>query len=567
MKWKKRPIYTADFETNNSEEAEINRETYVWLWDICKDDLSHITGETIDEFFDELEELESCIIYFHNLKFDGNFMLSYLLKEGYKWTKERKLKKGEFTSLITEKKQWYSLKVKIGKTTIEFRDSSKKLVGSVDKIAKDYGLIGKDGKALRKLEIDYKLDRKGVEVTQEEIEYIRHDTEIIERVILSLHEEGLDRLTTSSDALNSYKNMIGEDVFKALFPVLSYEDDSYCRKSYRGGLCIVNNVWKGKVINQPVNTFDENSMYPDKMRNYMLPYGVPMKGTGKPSKEVLETHPLFIQHCEVAFELKSGMQPFILIKGGIFNEDKYIETTEGQMLELWLTSVDLELLFSNYDVEDIKYLDYMAFKGSKKLFAKYVDYYYEIKNTSTGSKKANAKLMLNGLYGKFAMNPVRYVIEPYLENNVVCYRTIDKVIDECIATHVSCFITAWSRYDIGLKINQLRDDFIYCDTDSIHTVASLEKASKIIPIDEGLLGYWKHENVFKKSKYLAQKTYYGITVEDKNYVKVCGCPESVKSKIEFKDFCIGSKWDGKLMPKVVNGGVILVDATFTLKPR
>ena len=98
-------IYTIDFETRNSTLDLANKETSVWLWDICScDTFKHRYGTTLDELFrfvfDEIKE--DVIYYFHNLKFDGSFLISYLLTHGYTWSDKtfKEIQPYYFNSLI-----------------------------------------------------------------------------------------------------------------------------------------------------------------------------------------------------------------------------------------------------------------------------------------------------------------------------------------------------------------------------------------------------------------------------------------------------------------------------------
>lgn len=80
----------------------------------------------------------------------------------------------------------------------------------------------------------------GYTPTDEEIEYIKHDTEIMARVLKEFHKEGMSSLTSASDSFKAYKKTMTKKTFAELFPVLDKEIDDYVRKSYLGGLCIVN---------------------------------------------------------------------------------------------------------------------------------------------------------------------------------------------------------------------------------------------------------------------------------------------------------------------------------------
>ncbi len=87
-------------------------------------------------------------IYFHNLAFDGTFILDWLLKRGYKWTENPGV---GIYFMISRMGKCYSVQLfsKQG-FRVEFRDSFKKLPMSIrEAIAKAFNLHD------QKLEIDY----------------------------------------------------------------------------------------------------------------------------------------------------------------------------------------------------------------------------------------------------------------------------------------------------------------------------------------------------------------------------------------------------------------------------
>ena len=178
--------FTADFETTVDE-----NDCRVWAYAICEigNIENFIYGNSIDEFIKFcMNKRENYILYFHNLKFDGEFIFNYLLNNGYTYIKEKKDRKDKtFTTLISDMGQFYSIEIyfeiknskHINKVTIY--DSLKILNFSVEQIAKDFSL------PIRKLELDYKAKREiGHILTEHEIDYIRNDVEIKARM-LSLH--------------------------------------------------------------------------------------------------------------------------------------------------------------------------------------------------------------------------------------------------------------------------------------------------------------------------------------------------------------------------------------------
>lgn len=92
--------YTADFETA----TWVENETWVWAYAICDIESLEITeiGNNIDDFMIFCENSKNSIFYFHNLKFDGEFIFYWLLTHGFKYIKDKKDKDNKtFTCLIS----------------------------------------------------------------------------------------------------------------------------------------------------------------------------------------------------------------------------------------------------------------------------------------------------------------------------------------------------------------------------------------------------------------------------------------------------------------------------------
>ena len=186
-------------------------------------------------------------VYFHNLKFDGEFILYWLFKNGYTFNSERKyLNEKEFTTLISDRGVFYTIEICYYKSdtkrkTLKILDSLKILPFSIAEIAKAFSL------PISKLEIDYKEKREiGHELTQSEIDYIRSDVTIAALGIEKLFEQNLKKMTTGSNAITEYKKIIGKGKFSKWFPPPVYDDD--IRQSYRGGFTYLNPIYKNKDI-------------------------------------------------------------------------------------------------------------------------------------------------------------------------------------------------------------------------------------------------------------------------------------------------------------------------------
>lgn len=574
--------FTADFETTTDE-----KDCRVWAYALCeigKPD-NFYYGNNIEDFFKALQyKRENYVLYFHNLKFDGEYIFNYLLNNGYECIKDKKDRKDKtFTTLISDTGQFYSIEIffEVGKNKksnkVTIYDSLKILNFSVDKIAKAFDL------PIRKLELDYTKYREvGHELTPEEIDYIRNDVEIMARALDFMFKERLTKMTIGSDALSYYKDM--NKNFNKYFPILPYEIDMDIRKSYKGGFTYLNDCYKEKETGRGL-VLDVNSLYPSVMTGEYLPFGEPIFFTGKYEEDVL--YKLYIQTLTCCFELKEGKIPTIQIKNNLaFVPNEYVKSSDGDLVTLTLTNVDLKLFFENYNVENITYHSGWKFKALKGLFTSYITYWTEKKINA--KKEGNnvlyliSKLMLNSLYGKFGLNPNVGSKYPYLnEEGIVKYGNYPIEIRDSIYIPVASFITSYARNktirtsqaikDYTIK-NYGKDYYIYSDTDSIHLLEmSKEELASFVEIDDYKLGAWKMESTFVRGKYIRQKCYIELGEDDKLNVVVAGLPKKLGNIINFDNFKVGFTTENidikekKLTFKHVKGGVLLVNTDFTIK--
>ena len=575
--------FTADFETTTDP-----NDCRVWAYAICE--IGNINnfyyGNSIDKFIEFCKnKRENYVLYFHNLKFDGEYIFNYLLNNDYKCIKDKKDREDKtFTTLISDTGQFYSIEIffetknkkHINKVTIY--DSLKILNFSVDKIAKDFNL------PIRKLELDYHAKREiGHILTEEEIDYIKNDVEIMARALEFMFNENLKKMTIGSDALNNYKEM--NTNFSKYFPLLPYQIDLDIRRSYKGGFTYLNEVYKEKETGSGI-VLDVNSLYPSVMKYEKLPFGEPLYFEGEYKEDKL--YSLYIQTFSCSFELKEGKIPSIQIKNNLsFVPNEYVKSSKGDIVTLTLTNVDLKLFFENYNVYDLTYHSGWKFKGIKGLFTKYIDYWSE-KKINAKKEKNNvlyiiSKLMLNSLYGKFGLNPNVQGKYPYLnEEGIVKYKMYPKEIRDSIYIPVASFITSYARNktirtsqaikDYTIK-NYNKDYYIYSDTDSIHLLDIDENILKtFVDIDDYKLGAWKIESKFIKGKYIRQKCYIELGYDDKLNVTVAGLPKKLGKYITFENFNKGlqilasdTEKEHKLTFKHVKGGVILADTDFSIK--
>lgn len=574
--------YTADFETTTDPET-----AHVWSWESCVvgDPDNFCRGIDIESFI-EYCSWEDRIIYFHNLKFDSSYILSYLLTHGYSWSNKRVLKKHEFSTLISNMGQFYSVTVCFGDTTTTFYDSLKLIRLSVEQIAKAYGLT------FRKLEIDYDKPRpEGYIPTDEEWEYQHADVAIMSQALHILFTEGLTKITQGSNALWDYKEIIGKKNFKRWFPVLPPEIDAFCRRSYKGGATQVHKIFANQEIGCGI-TLDVNSMYPWAMYEMFLPFGEPIYYTGKYRQDKL--YPLYIQKLSCSFELKEGYIPTIQLKhSGLFRGTDFLESSDGNIVELTLTSVDLKLFLDHYNVYNVSWISGYKFMQSKNMFKEYIDKWYAIKAQATkdGNKglRQIAKDMMNSLSGKFGLRPEVQEKIPYYDEKLR-FKLGEVEQRDSIYVPVVSFITSYGR-DKALRSAQKNyDRFIYMDTDSLH-LAGTELPDNL-DIDSTKLGWWDLEKTWVRGYFIRAKTYieeesvsretmesmiqaekaepwqfYEVDGDLRILNITCaGMPKNCYRHVTYENFRPTNWFDGKLMPVMTKNGITLVKKVFTIQP-
>ena len=563
--------FTADFETA----TWVDDETWVWAWALCDiEEPSHVeVGNSIDDFMRRIKKEANPYIYFHNLKFDGEFILYYLMKNGFEHVESKEKRNNTFSTLISDMGLFYQIEVyfEVGKKTkkVTFIDSLKIINQSVESMPKTFKIEE------NKLEIDYNAPReKGHILTGEEEAYIKNDVVIVAKALSYLFNMGLTKMTAGSNALSEYKEITRLNRFRSLYKPLNYEIDKDIRRAYRGGFTYLNPVYKNKEVKEG-EVLDVNSLYPSVMYKEMLPFGEPFFYEGEYVED--KVYPLYIQRLTCSFKIKEGKIPTIQIKHSRFVDNEYLTDSGEEPVALTLTSVDLKLFLEQYDVWDLHYESGWKFKAMRGLFTDYIDKWIKVKNEATisGNKgiRQVAKIMLNSLYGKFATSLDVQSKIPYLDGDIVKYKLGEKTTKDGVYLPMGAFITAYAR-DKTIRTSQSIKDYsikkygidMYCysDTDSIHTILPIEELKQFCEIDDVELGKWKHESHFTRAKFIRQKTYLE-EIDGEIQITCAGLPQRCYDQVTWDNFKEGMKVDGKLTFTHVKGGVILKETEFTIK--
>ena len=365
---------TADFETCMTEDQTDVR---VWAWglsDIYTESFEH--GTTIDGFLDRI--LGDKLIYdigFHNLKFDGNFILPALYKRGYKYIHNRIFMNtwkeggdltGCFTHSISESGAFYNIVVvkprKASSNTPAFCylwDTLKLFPNTLKEVGEQYN--SKHFKLDEDADFYEGIRPVGHELTERELLYLKEDCLTLGEALRGqIDLYGKIYRTRASKAFSFFKECcllqdektnvyeeryVGtkefkipyiegyEDLYgmrfrtlpavlkrelikKKLIPEFDYhipdfETWDHIKQSYHGGISYVYPPIQEQSIEESITVIDVNSMYPHVMNTYNIPFGRFEKREGEPTEE----RGTWIACARVSFKLKDPWRlPCIQIK-------------------------------------------------------------------------------------------------------------------------------------------------------------------------------------------------------------------------------------------------------------
>lgn len=620
--------FVGDFETTVYEGQD---STEVWasaVVELGTEDVKIL--HSIDETFQYFKSLKcNMVVYYHNLKFDGNFWMYYLLHDlQYTQATEKigdsiqfKVPKGmnnnEFTYAISDKGQWYTMRIKTQNYIIELRDSLKLLPFSVKAIGKAFKTKH------QKLTMEYTGFRfAGCTITEQEQEYIANDVLVVKEALEKMFEDGYNKLTIGACCLSEFKTTLTADLYDALFPDLTelYLDDGYgaptvdkyIRRSYKGGWCYLVKGKENQLYGAGV-TADVNSLYPSMMSSESgnrYPVGLPhwWKGNYIPL-EAQQDDKYFFVRLRTRFYIKDGMLPFIQKKGSMFytatemleSSDLVNKTTgehsafytdldgniQSTAMELTLTCTDYTLFREHYNVIDFEILDGCYFSTEIGIFDEYIEKWKQIKMHSTGAMRTEAKLFLNNLYGKMASSTDSSFKMAFMKDDgSVGFTEIEEYNKKAGYIPIGSAITSYAR-NFTIRAAQKnyhgvdKAGFIYADTDSIHCNLDPSEVQGIT-VHPTNFCCWKLESSWDKAIFARQKTYVEhVVAEDLEpidepfwNVKCAGMPDKCKKqftdgmatgKYQLSDFKTGLKLTGKLVPKRIKGGVILQDTEYCMR--
>lgn len=472
-------ICTFDIESTNIDEL---KEAVMWHWQTCVDGLVCV-GRTWDEYkaflhgLDEQLPEDLCLVFYvHNLGYEFQF-----LRAIHDFTEE------EVFCLSGRK----VAKCEIGKR-FEYRCSYCLTNMSLRELLKKMGVEHK------KTEMDYSLQRwPWTPVTDEELEYCINDVLGLWEALRKMFKQ--DRYRMSDVPLTS-TGTVRKDFKKAMrsggyIPLVrecapSYDVYLALRRAFRGGNTHANRCYTG-VIMDNVSSYDRASSYPDVLVNFPYPVKPFVPDRTKDPDQLLDGFPylMHVAFTEVYLLDDFNGCPYLSIHkcynlAGAVNDNGRV--CRARSFSTWLTDIDYRIVKQQYGWSSAVIVScYRSEYGMLPPAMREVtmDYYRRktqlkgVAGEETYYNKAKAKL--NSVYGMCATNPVRTSMifngTDFEIKEVDEREELKKANGKSFTVFAwGCWCTAWARLELQNAIELCGHNFIYCDTDSVKFVGSVD---------------------------------------------------------------------------------------------
>lgn len=431
--------------------------------------------------------------------------------------------KGWVLNFFYDKGLTYILVIRKGKRTIKVLSTTNYFAESLKELGKTFDLP--------KLDISFKNASRELLIT-----YCHRDVEIIVKIMrrwfefIDKHDCGSFGMTRASQSFRAFRHRFMEQ------PISVHKDEDIIeleRAAYMGGRTEA--FYIGEIKDDEINSYDVNSMYPAIMRDGQFPYQL-IDYIENPSLDRVPDYlKLFCVVAEIEVDTK---EPAYAVR-----YNKKIIFPMGQF-KTWVCTEGLRYAHQKGHLVGIKAI---AFYRKARLFRRYVDYFYPLKQKAKkGDDKIMAtmvKIFLNSLYGKFGQ---KYMVqdieetadaaeylrvenlneatgeittETHLFNTIIT--DLEEVNGKNSLVAIAAHITEAGRLQLWRTIQSFREGaVVYCDTDSIYVQGKTVNPTGFT-VDNIKLGAWKHEQAIKHIRIYGCKDYVvdGVT-------KIKGVPKN-----------------------------------------
>lgn len=555
---------------------------YVWMFGIY-DGRYIIYGRTWEEFQDFCMDLQEYFlldsstvlpVYVHNLGYEFQFMKKYFTWENV------------FAS--DERKPIYAL----NSLGIEYRDSY---------ILSGYSLaLVADNLTSHKISkltgnLDYTLVRHNeTPLTDAEKDYCNNDIEILLAYIweqMELYDNNITKIPmTNTGRVRKYvrekcyysrknhkKSSQGKyKRYRELMEELTLTVDNYTmlKRCFMGGFTHASMLHSGRLLKK-VTSIDFTSSYPYVMLSEKFPMSRPQPVPDIDKETFLqyvndEDTGLMFECKFTNIQSKLTYETYIseskcnLLERPVINNGRVFR---ADVLETTITDVDFTIIYQCYTWDSIEianvhkfYMQYLP----KPIITSILDF-YEKKTTLKGVEGKEAeylvgKGMLNSVYGMSVTDIIREVIEFDTEWNITPVSG-DMMQEQVTAYNDSknrflyypwgVWVTAYARRNLWNGILEMKDDYVYSDTDSIKFLhyerytdyikrynedvkKKLQKMCDFRKIDfsrmnpatikgeRKLIGVWDYEGTYDLFKTLGAKRYMTYNQKEGLHITIAG---------------------------------------------
>lgn len=398
------------------------------------------------------------------------------------------------------------------KVKLRFNDSSALLPFGLESLTKSFNVEHKKKK--------FNFETWDGSVTDELVGYLKDDCRGLYEVIHKFYGWPLIKYagrgsTMASQSLRVYRTFMKDDI-----PPLPKAIDTFTRNAYFGGRTEIFKPYFSS-SKDTLKTFDVNSLYPSVMIGEDYPTEF--------DERVFEYNPkkLGVWHVDVHVPemyvpplgsiVKVPSKYEYFLKKGVkktkhYESDKFAFCT-GEITGHF-TTVELEYARS-LGVRIKRVHSGVTFKNGGKIFHRYIEMLYKMR---LKAQKENdpvtdimCKLLMNSLYGRFGMNPVKEGLsfdsnvfsDVYLElkgkNKIVpIYKGVTQ-LNSFFNVAIPTYVTSYSRIAMHEHYMKCGENIWYTDTDSLFTTHNFKNTNE--------LGGLKLEYESRKACFLLPKTY------------------------------------------------------------
>lgn len=489
---------TTAFDIETTLLDDINQSVmYIWQWQFGTD--YTVIGRTWDEFKDLQDRVRKSIpegfwlvCYVHNLSYEFQY-----LKSVYSFTPEEVFAVASRKPIKCDMYGCFEFRCSYKLTNMSLKQFTSKMRVKHQKLSGD--------------EFNYSVKRyPWTPLSDEELEYCVNDVLGLVEAINALMERDKDTLqsiplTSTGYVRRNAKRAMRENVHHSfVYSILpDFETYQALREAFRGGNTHANRYYAGDIV-ENVHSADRSSSYPAVMCNCEFPMTQFVPILKKDLNAEYITRCMTIRHKALLLRIriedlrlrnKFWGCPY-LSSDKCRNCDDVIDTFDnGRILsahriETTVTDIDLKIIMEEYTGK-ISFLQgwYASYKKLPQSLINEVIKYYKDKTELKGVKGQEiyydkAKALLNSLYGMMAQDPVKHSLifrqcGDWDEDDKPDIELLGKSNERAfLAYQWGVWVTAHSRdaLERGIRLVHETDgaDFVYCDTDSVKYVGTVD---------------------------------------------------------------------------------------------